>query len=59
MPSLDTSEEPPLTFDYRDLGLVQEVQNQFDCSASWAFSAVAAIEIAYAKYKDIKVKFSE
>jgi hypothetical protein len=27
MPSLDTSEEPPLTFDYRDLGLVQEVQN--------------------------------
>lgn len=49
----------PQYYDWRTLGKVTSVKNQGHCGSCWAFSAVAAIESAYAIKTNILENFSE
>jgi C1A family cysteine protease len=50
----------PKALDWRDFEIVQPVQDQgSDCLSCWAFSAIGAIEGAYALATGKTVKFSE
>ena len=49
----------PAAWDWRDQGVVNEIQNQGSCGGCWAFAAVANIEGVYAKRYGNLPKFSE
>lgn len=49
----------PASWDWREHGIVNEVQNQGSCGGCWAFAAVANIEALYARRYGYLPKFSE
>lgn len=51
--------DPPAEFDWTQKGMVASVKNQGSCGSCWAFSAVAAMESAYAIKTGKLVEFSE
>jgi KDEL-tailed cysteine endopeptidase len=53
------SADPPAEVDWSAKGVVAPVKNQGSCGSCWAFSAVAAIESAYAIKTSTLVRLSE
>jgi cathepsin F len=49
----------PAAWDWRDQGVVNEVQNQGTCGGCWAFATIANLEGIYAKKYGYLPKFSE
>lgn len=54
-----TSSPMVSSIDWRDYKAVNPIQNQEQCGSCWAFSAVAALEGAYAKKHKTLMKLSE
>ncbi|ETI41575.1 hypothetical protein F442_13067 [Phytophthora nicotianae P10297] len=55
----DNIEDLPATWDWREHNTVTPVKNQGQCGSCWAFSAVAAMECAYALSTGTLESFSE
>ncbi len=49
----------PATWDWRDQGVVNEIQNQGSCGGCWAFATIANLEGVYAKKNGYLPKYSE
>lgn len=49
----------PASWDWRDHGAVNPIQNQGECGGCWAFSAVANLETLYYRKYGVLPKFSE
>jgi C1A family cysteine protease len=51
--------DPPAELDWTEKGMVSPVKNQGSCGSCWAFSAIGAMESAYAIKTGQLVEFSE
>lgn len=56
---IDSDKEVPDLVDWRNDGIVGDVKNQGNCSSSWAFSAVAALEGLNAQITGNLIQLSE
>ncbi|KAK8814407.1 hypothetical protein WA158_008269 [Blastocystis sp. Blastoise] len=52
-------EDIPESIDWRDKGIVNEIQDQIYCGSCWAFSAVSSCESVYAQKTNKLLKVSE
>jgi len=57
--TLDISNDPPASIDWRTKGIVNKVKDQGQCGSCWAFSAVAATEAAWAQAGNPLADFAE